>query len=831
MDDNGNPVPFASVYIKEKSRGTISDENGKFEINIDPGYYQIYFQAINFENKQQSILIDKEWIEVNIILTSKIYHIDEVTIKNGSNDRAIQIMKKAIAMAPYYQNYIDNYQSIVYLKGNLTIDRLIKFFSKKSVISVNGKTFHPEEGDIYLLETFSQLNYKRPNNYEQKVISSKNSIPLPINNIPIGYFVSDIYQDEINNAYSPLSKNAFRYYKFKHEGFFYEDSMIINKIKVTPKRKNNKVCEGYVFVVDGLWCIHSLDLMNKSFGAEIKYSQIFKNIDQNVWLPINQHLEIIAKYPGIKANSIYNSSIDYKNIEMNKGLAIPAIIQNSNEYDGKEAGDDGRTEFEHDKLNMLLEKKDLTKRDVVKIVKQMKNEIHEKDSIDIEKKINYTLINDSTTQQDTVSWEKIRTIPLSENELTSYAEKDSMIKYNQFREVQDQKKYKKIIRTIQGRKPLVKNDTNQLWYSGALKIKNTGFNTVDGFTYSQQFTYSHQFDSIKSFNVSPSLEYAFSRNELNWNLPLRYESNRNIKYSAILYVGSVTSDFNEINGTPATLNALSSLFFKENVNRFYQKNYIKLVNTFEKTDKYNVNLYATYYQPQIMHNNTNFSLLIQKKEYYSNNDLRFENSSIENNMINTFKIGSELTYHLKHSSQAFNKTSIKFKYEKSIPGFAGSKASFNLIGATINQPVNFKEKVQLDIAINGGIFINSKTINFADYKHFNNNTLPVTLKNPTNFFALLNNYEGTTNTKYYCSHLQGSFNNLLIKHLPVIRNTGMNENIYINHFYTPEFLHYTELGYGIGNIFSLVELGAYAGFKGETYDRWGIRLELPFRMK
>ena len=44
IDENGKPLPFASIYIKEKGTGTSSNLEGKFEMPISSGDYTISFQ-------------------------------------------------------------------------------------------------------------------------------------------------------------------------------------------------------------------------------------------------------------------------------------------------------------------------------------------------------------------------------------------------------------------------------------------------------------------------------------------------------------------------------------------------------------------------------------------------------------------------------------------------------------------------------------------------------------------------------------------------------------------------------------------------------------------
>ena len=57
-NEQGNAIPFASVFVMETRQGTITDEQGKFKLlGLKPGNYQIQFSAIGFVANQQSVTV------------------------------------------------------------------------------------------------------------------------------------------------------------------------------------------------------------------------------------------------------------------------------------------------------------------------------------------------------------------------------------------------------------------------------------------------------------------------------------------------------------------------------------------------------------------------------------------------------------------------------------------------------------------------------------------------------------------------------------------------------------------------------------------------------
>ena len=43
-DKEGNPIPYATIYITNLSLGTTTNDEGKFEVDIAPGTYVVKFQ-------------------------------------------------------------------------------------------------------------------------------------------------------------------------------------------------------------------------------------------------------------------------------------------------------------------------------------------------------------------------------------------------------------------------------------------------------------------------------------------------------------------------------------------------------------------------------------------------------------------------------------------------------------------------------------------------------------------------------------------------------------------------------------------------------------------
>ena len=109
---------------------------------------------------------------------------------------------------------------------------------------------------------------------------------------------------------SPIASGAMLYYKYKLEGTFIENGLIVNKIQVIPRRKNDPVFRGYIYIVEDLWNIHSVDLyLNKDaqidFVDSLAVQQLFSKIENNIWLPTTNKYAFEFGFMGIRGEGYF----------------------------------------------------------------------------------------------------------------------------------------------------------------------------------------------------------------------------------------------------------------------------------------------------------------------------------------------------------------------------------------------------------------------------------------------------------------------------------------------------------------------------------------------
>src|ERR1700740_3244429 len=81
-DEQNKPVPFASVYIKNTTKGTSANSEGEYILQLKPGVYEVQYKAVGY--KQESRKIDLSSSQtLNVVLQTETYQLKDVTVNVG----------------------------------------------------------------------------------------------------------------------------------------------------------------------------------------------------------------------------------------------------------------------------------------------------------------------------------------------------------------------------------------------------------------------------------------------------------------------------------------------------------------------------------------------------------------------------------------------------------------------------------------------------------------------------------------------------------------------------------------------------------------------------
>lgn len=86
-DMNDEPLPFATIAVKGSSKGTTSDIEGNYRLNLDEGSYTLVFSFVGYDNVEISnIKVESgKQTQLNTSLGAGSLTLEEVVIESTAN--------------------------------------------------------------------------------------------------------------------------------------------------------------------------------------------------------------------------------------------------------------------------------------------------------------------------------------------------------------------------------------------------------------------------------------------------------------------------------------------------------------------------------------------------------------------------------------------------------------------------------------------------------------------------------------------------------------------------------------------------------------------------
>ncbi|MFT4612850.1 MAG: hypothetical protein ACJA1H_001344 [Glaciecola sp.] len=761
-DEKNQPLPFVNIYLENTYKGTTSNEDGNYELNITvTKSYTVVFQSLGYKTVKKKVDIQSYPFILDVVLLEEEVSLDEVVINSEENPANI-IIRATIAKRKENLEKINSYKADFYSRGLIRIkDAPKKIFGEDIEIDGLDST---RSGVIYLSETVSKLVFLRPNKLKEKILASKvsgDSKGFSFNNaIDVAF---DLYENTIelgNQIISPIANNAFGYYRYKLEGVFYDDrGNLINKIKATPKRKNDPVFEGYIYIVEDQWTIYAAEL--DILGTQAKLPAVDKiTITQNysfsendqIWAKISQNIDFKYRLFGIKGDGRFTAV--FSNYQFNPGLT----------------------------------RKDFS-REIVSFA-------------------------DEANKKDSTFWKMTRPVPLTTEEITDYIEKDSI------QIIKDSKVYKDSVDTVKNKFKLgdiiggyTYSNTHENWRTGITSpIEAISFNTVQGWNANIGAFYTKGYNDYERFlSIGGNLNYGFSDDRLRGTLYAQYKFNNKSRPYLTLSGGVTTQQFNSSEPISKIINTSFSLFSEQNFMKIYENSYVQASYSNELFNGFRLNTSLSYQRRQALFNTTDQAWYPQDdREYTSNNPINDDTFGIApfaTHNIVKFGLDARINFaqdYLSYPDRKQNITSGKYPtlrvgYKK---GFSSTVDDYNFdqVKIRVSQGLNIADKGRFDYNIKAGKFFNGDDISFVDYQHFNGNQTQIGSGSYLNVFNNLPYYAASTNDSYLEMHAEHDFNGFLLGKVPLLKKLNFNLVIGAHGLATPENKPYQEYTIGLDNI-------------------------------
>ena len=304
-------IPFANIYFRGTTIGVSGNFEGEFSLSTKNPGDSLTVSSLGFLDASKPIK-KGETQTLNFQLLPTAIEIPEVSVFPGENP-AHPIIHEAVKRKKSY-NYenLDAFQKETYSRTEIAINNISDDFKARPSM----KSFKPlfdslmvaagEDGSLILpilfSETISEVYInKNPERKKEIILGSKvNGVGLEHTHKFVSQVVGASFHDyNFNNNYikildknviSPIAKGCFSYYKYYLIDTLLIDNQNCYEIQVMPKRKNDVVFIGKIWIHDATFALKRLVLSidkaaDINFIEKYRVQQDLNPVEENIWVP------------------------------------------------------------------------------------------------------------------------------------------------------------------------------------------------------------------------------------------------------------------------------------------------------------------------------------------------------------------------------------------------------------------------------------------------------------------------------------------------------------------------------------------------------------------
>ena len=785
MDKAGIPIPFASVYVKGTTNGTVANGVGEYSLDLPAGNFTLVCQHIGYVRQERLIDVRSETLFVNFKLEQEQLSMQEIVVRPGGEDPAYAIMRNAISRREFHRRQVESYRCRVYVKGLLRLRGYPKSLFGQRISFDDSDT--SGERIVYLSETLADYSFSQPDREKVEVVSTRvsgqsNSFGFgdPRN---IDFYRNNVELSKALNPrgfISPLADRATSYYRFRYLGAFFEDGAMVDKVEVTPRRQYEPLFRGVVNIVDGQWNIHSLDLelvktSQLEFLDKVKVVQEYVPVAKGIRMLQNQTVLPAFKQFGFDADGHFTSVFSSYDIE-------PAF---------------GKRHFGSTAIRYAP----------------------------------------GSNRMARVYWDSIRPLPLLEEEHRDFRRKDSLETLRKDPSYLDsldrvQNKVTPVGLLFNGQ-TFNRRSRGYSW-SYEPMLKTLGFNTVEGWNIRLSPTFNKELSEDRRLSVTPLLRYGFGNRRFNASLSSRYRFGKGLANDLYLAGGKRVFQFNNENPIPQVNNTTNTLLYGNNFMKIYEARFGEL--RYQRRVGKGLTVQAGLdFQSRIPLENTDTTTFWggrgRKPKFTPNYPVEIAQSNFQPHQA--FVAGLSIRYrpgsrYIELPDRTIN---IGSKYplfalgiDRGIEGLLGSDVNFTRWRFSIQDDLNLRLAGEMRFKAVVGGFIGPVKAEIPDYQHFNGNRV-LTAGPYLNTFQLAPYYANSTKDPLFSIlHLEHRFNGALTNKIPLIRNLNLRLVTGMNAFLVDRDRRYIDFFFGVDNVLKVLRFDYYFAYTAEGFFDQGLKI-------
>ena len=711
------PLALVSIQVKGSVKGTVSKEDGTYELQLEEGTYDLAFSMLGYKTLLINLVVTKNYVQNIILETDEAKGLSEVIVKGRMRDRSEEIIRNVIKNKDEILAASGPYSCNVYIKATQEDSSQRKIKTKKKPVDSARVNLNADLQGMSMAEISLRYDHENDNRVKEErtgVVKRGNPEALFYLSLTEGDF--NLYNNLIRSRVlsqvpflSPVSYSGLSAYRYKVTNIKHRDGKKIYTISVKPRQLSNVTVEGELTILDSAWIILSAQFTLPGYHIpeydHFEIDQQYSFVDGKAWMITRQQFTYYSKTGKGKLSG--QTIASYKDFEFNKDFP--------KRYFGTELS--------------------------------------------------------STAQQaynrDSSFWQHTRTEPLTAKEIRFIHYKDSIFRVTNSKPYFDS--IDRLTNKVTWKKLLLFGQTKynrekkRTWFFPPLTSMISPFQ-FGGTRIRADLAYNRIFPSRKTFAFFTDVSYGFRNHDVNANVSISHMYN---PFNRGMINFSAQRDFQYIFSGDAWINMLKrNNFYLNNAagigHGLELANGLFLYTNISFSHRRSVSDYETNPKVDSLFGEVNEAVAFESyNALYGNARLQY---TPKQRYIREPKekiiLGSKWpTFYVR--------------WRKGIPGLLKSKVDFDYLEFGIEQELKLGVTGVSKYSVRSGSFLNTKDLRLVDYK-FQRRGDPILFMNPNEAFQSLDSTFPVFK-RFYQAHYLHEFNGAILNKIPLFKKLELRE--------------------------------------------------------
>ncbi len=275
----GQPLPLTTVQVTGSGRSTLANEEGRFQLLLEAGDYELKFSLIGYSSKWLPVRVTDTLITLEIELPPAVIELTDVVVESRAYDKAQGIIIEAIKRKQEILRKLHDYTFDAYT-------RMVVWDDSKE-----------DSSQIMLITEAQSTSYwEYPDRYKEVLSARRQSANIKGQfNIVVVGGVLNFNKNRVDlnewQVVTPTAEDALDYYDYYLIDSTYIDSQKIYRLEIEPRNQVDPLFIGHIQIVDSTFDVVGVDVgFNEAVDIPVvnnlRYRQQFAHFQQEYWMPV-----------------------------------------------------------------------------------------------------------------------------------------------------------------------------------------------------------------------------------------------------------------------------------------------------------------------------------------------------------------------------------------------------------------------------------------------------------------------------------------------------------------------------------------------------------------